>query len=196
MKPQHWCGTSHPFLKTSVGRDLRCSVHREGPRWPHYTSRYLKCLHMWTVMLFAAVELLSRPPKALRDRLFLLFSPSPSPSPLSRSIIIAHMLFQRHPEWNSSTSSMAITCSCWRGRDILKRMFSTEEFALCFFSLITSGFWALNYGSITLNTINLSLALDWTCSPHEGRHPLSLAIILLWRLWIVLGTFCMASSNC
>lgn len=97
---------------------------REGPRWPHYTSRYLKCLHMWTVMLFAAVELLSRPPKALRDLLFLLFSPSSSP--LSRSIIIAHMLFQRHPEWNSPTSSMAITCSCWGGRqqgkDILRRM--------------------------------------------------------------------------
>lgn len=35
---------------------------REGPRWPHYMSRYLKCLHMWTVMLFAAAELLSRPP--------------------------------------------------------------------------------------------------------------------------------------
>lgn len=99
---------------------------REGPRWPHYTSRYFKCLHMWTVMLFAAVELLSKPPKALGDLRFLLSSLSPSPSLLSCSIIIAHILFQRHPEWNSSTSSMAITCSSWgerqAGKDILKRM--------------------------------------------------------------------------
>lgn len=123
MRPQH--KPPIPVNCTGKWAPVLCAP-REGPRWPHYKSRYLKCLHMWTVMLFAAVELLSRPPKALRDLLFLLFSLSPSPSSLSRSIIIAHMLFQRHPEWNSSTSSMAITCSCWggrqRGKGILERM--------------------------------------------------------------------------
>lgn len=69
---------------------------REGPRWPHYTSRYLKCLHMWTVMLFAAVELLSRPPKALGDLLFLLSSPSSSPSlSLSRAPSLSPTCFSR-----------------------------------------------------------------------------------------------------
>jgi len=50
-----------------------------------------------------AAEPLSRPPP--------LSPPSP---PRARSIIIAHMLFQRHPVWSSSTSWMEITCS-WGG---------------------------------------------------------------------------------
>lgn len=91
VRPRLWCRTSHPFF---CERRSLLRAPREGPRWPHYTSRYLKCLHMWTVMLFAAAELLSRPPKALGDLLFLLSSPSSSPSP-SRAPSLSPTCFSR-----------------------------------------------------------------------------------------------------
>lgn len=118
---------------------------REGPCWPHYTSRYLKCLHMWTVMLFAAVELLSRPPKALRDLLFLPFfsfllpslsrAPSLSPTCFSRDILSETA---RRPRWLSHVPAA-------EGRQQGERHLEENEtgctelslFSLCFLSLKT-----------------------------------------------------------
>lgn len=115
---------------------------------------------MWTVMLFAAVELLSRPPKALRDPLFLfslLSLPLPSFSlSLLGSIIIAHMLFQRHPEWNSSMASMAITCSCWGGRQLWKVHLETYVCTKFFFNVVLVS-WGFFKSGQTLTTFNVNL---------------------------------------
>lgn len=149
---------------------------REGPHWPHYTSRYLKCLHMWTVMLFAAVELLSRPPKALGDLRFLLFSlppplcsraPSLSPTSFSRDILSETA---RRPQWLSHVLPEE---RCRQGKTSWKEWNRVYFSSLCFVLLNTMEVNEAQWGDSGFHCnihCNITYWMFLSLRQNEGRN--------------------------